>query len=74
MEKTSLELSQTVEPKARDALARAIGDHLFESFADIPLIVLFNEVVADPKVVADWLYPGTGAGRSTHFHLLKAAQ
>jgi ABC-type transport system substrate-binding protein len=26
------------------------------------------------KGVADWPYPGPGAGRSTHFHLLKAAQ
>ena len=28
----------------------------------------------NPKVVAGWTYPGPGAGRSTHFHLLKAAQ
>ena len=40
----------------------------------IPLVLLFNEVVADPKVVGEWTYPGTGAGRSTHFHLLKAAK
>ena len=58
----------------KEQLAREIGDHLFEAFADIPLVLLFNEVVADPKVVAEWTYPGTGAGRSTHFHLLKAAK
>jgi hypothetical protein len=27
----------------------------------------------NPKVVADWTYPGIGGGRSTHYHLIKAA-
>lgn len=66
-------LTQAVEPQERERLARAVGDHLFEEFADMPLLLLYNEVVANPKVVASWPYPGTGAGRSTHFHLLKAA-
>ena len=53
--------------------AREIGDHLFEEFADIPMGVFANEVMVNPKVVGEWLYPGTGAGRTTHFHMLKAA-
>jgi ABC-type transport system substrate-binding protein len=69
-----LQLTQTVDPAERERLAREIGDHLFEEFADMPLILLYNEVVVNPKVVAEWLYPGTGAGRSTHFHLLKAVK
>ena len=69
-----LQLTQTVDPNERQRLAREIGDHLFEEFADIPLLLLYNEVVANPKVVAGWTYPGPGAGRSTHFHLLKAAK
>jgi hypothetical protein len=28
----------------------------------------------NPKVVAAWQYPGMAAGRSTHFHLLKAVK
>ncbi len=74
IEKTYLTLAQTVNPEERNRLARAIGDHLFEEFADIPLIWFYNEVVVNPKVVADWKYPGIGAGRSTHFHLLKAVK
>jgi hypothetical protein len=35
---------------------------------------IHNEVVVNPKVVAEWTYPGPGAGRTTHFYLLKAAQ
>jgi len=69
-----VQLTQTVDPNERQRLAREIGDHLFEEFADMPLLLLYNEVVANPKVVVDWTYPGPGAGRTTHFHLLKAAQ
>src|SRR5499426_4791434 len=69
-----VKLTQTVDPNERQRLAREIGDHLFEEFADIPLLLLYNEIVANPKVVAGWTYPGPGAGRSTHFHLVKAAK
>jgi ABC-type transport system substrate-binding protein len=69
-----LALTQAVNPEERQRLARAIGDHLFEEFADMPLIWFYNEVVVNPKVVADWQYPGMAAGRSTHFHLLKAVK
>jgi hypothetical protein len=49
-----------------------MGDHRFEALADMPLVLLFNEVVSNPKAVAEGTYPETGAGRSTHFHLLQA--
>jgi ABC-type transport system substrate-binding protein len=74
LDKHYLALSQSVNPEERQRLARAIGDHLFEEFADMPLIWFYNEVVVNPKVVADWTYPGIGAGRSTHFHTLKAVK
>jgi peptide/nickel transport system substrate-binding protein len=74
LDKKYLELTQLVDPKERERVAREIGDHLFEEFTTIPLLSIFNEVAVNPKVVADWPYPGPGAGRSTHFHLLKAAQ
>ncbi|RPJ26852.1 MAG: hypothetical protein EHM35_14595 [Planctomycetaceae bacterium] len=74
LEKKYLELAKTVDPKDRERLAREIGDHLFEEFSSIPLLSIFNEVAINPKVVAEWSYPGPGAGRSTHFHLIQAAQ
>jgi ABC-type transport system substrate-binding protein len=67
-------LAQAVKPEERQRLARAIGDHLYEEFADIPLFWFANEVVVNPKVVGAWIYPGIAAGRSTHFHLVKAAK
>jgi ABC-type transport system substrate-binding protein len=74
IEKTYATLTNTVKPEERQRLARAIGDHLFEEFADIPLFWFANEVVANPKIVGDWVYPGIAAGRSTHFHLVKPAK
>jgi hypothetical protein len=74
LEKKYEELARTVDPQDRERVAREIGDHLFEEFADMPLISIFNEVAVNPKVVSEWTYPGPGAGRSTHFHLLKAAK
>jgi ABC-type transport system substrate-binding protein len=74
IDKHYIALRDSVDPEERQRLARAIGDHLFDEFADIPLLWFYNEVVVNPKVVADWQYPGLGAGRSTHFHMLKAAR
>ena len=62
------------DPAARDALAREIGDYMFETITDIPLLWLFHEVVVNPEVVESWTYPGWGAGRTSHFNLLKSAQ
>jgi ABC-type transport system substrate-binding protein len=67
-------LTRSVNPAERQKIARTISDHLFEEFADIPLFWFANEVVANPKVVGDWVYPGLAAGRSTHFHLVKPAK
>jgi peptide/nickel transport system substrate-binding protein len=74
IDKKYLELTQLVDPKDRERVAREIGDHLFEEFTSIPLLSIHNEVAVNPKVVVEWTYPGPGAGRSTHFHLIKAAQ
>jgi len=67
-------LTKAVNPAERQNIARTIGDHLFDEFADIPLFWFSNEVVANPKVVGEWVYPGLAAGRSTHFHLVKPSK
>ena len=74
IDKHYLALTQTANPEERQRLARAVGDHVYDEFADIPLIWFYNEVAVNPKVVAEWSYPGSGAGRSTHFHMLKAVK
>ena len=71
VDKNYLALTQSVDPKERQRLARTIGDHLFEEFADIPLFWFANEVVANPKFVGTWVYPGLAAGRSTHYPVVR---
>jgi peptide/nickel transport system substrate-binding protein len=73
LEKKYAELTQTVDPQARERVAREITDYLFEEFTSIPLITVPHEVAVNPKVVAAWTWPGQGAGRTTHFDLIKAA-
>jgi ABC-type transport system substrate-binding protein len=71
IDKTYAALTAAVNPQERQKLARSIGDHLFQEFADIPMFWFANEVVANPKFVGTWVYPGLAAGRSTHFELIK---
>jgi ABC-type transport system substrate-binding protein len=71
LEKTFGQVLKSSDAKERDTLMRAIGDHLQEVYADIPLFWFRNEVFANPKVVADMTYPGPAAGRTSHFELVK---
>jgi peptide/nickel transport system substrate-binding protein len=73
LEQKYAELTRTLEPQARERVARDITDYLFDEFTSIPLLTVFHEVAVNPKVVAGWTWPGQGAGRTTHFHLIKAA-
>lgn len=74
IEEKYLALAMAVDPKERDRLAREIGDHLFENFSTIPLFWIFFEVAVNPKVVAEWTFPGTAQGQWSHWALLKAAK
>jgi ABC-type transport system substrate-binding protein len=74
LEKKYAELTQTVDLQTRERVAREITDYLFEEFTSMPLITVPHEVVVNPKAVASWTWPGQGAGRTTHFDLIKAVQ
>jgi peptide/nickel transport system substrate-binding protein len=73
LEQKYAELTKTLAPQARERVAREITDYLFEEFTSIPLLTVFHEVAVNPKVIAGWTWPGQGAGRTTHFDLIKAA-
>src|SRR6266705_910711 len=60
------DLLQITDGKARDAQLRKIGNYKFESFETIPLFDLFIEVVVDPKIIADWPFPGWDGGDVGH--------
>jgi ABC-type transport system substrate-binding protein len=74
LEKKYAELTKTLDPQARERVAREITDYLFEEFTSMPLITVPHEVAVNPKVIAGWTWPGQGAGRTTHFDLIKAVQ
>ncbi|MDH3286586.1 MAG: ABC transporter substrate-binding protein [Betaproteobacteria bacterium] len=71
LEKTFGAVQKSTDAEERNRLMMAIGDHLQEEYADIPLFWFRNEVFADSKVVASWVYPGPAAGRSSHFEGIK---
>ena len=66
------ELLQLSDPAARDAQLRKIGNYKFENFEIIPLFDVYIEVVVDPKIVADWIFPGWDGGDLGHTWLIKA--
>jgi peptide/nickel transport system substrate-binding protein len=68
------ELLQLTDPKARDAQLRKIGNYKFENFEVIPLFNVYIEVIVDPKIVADWPFPGWDGGDVGHTSLIQACK
>jgi ABC-type transport system substrate-binding protein len=68
------QLLQTADPKAADELLRKIGNYKFENFETIPLFGVPIEVVMDPKIVADWPFPGWDGGDLGHTYLISACK
>lgn len=56
------EAYQTNTPQDRDDILRDVGDYYYNLHQDIPLFWLPNEVVADPDVVADFVFSGMVSG------------
>ncbi len=68
------ELLQITDPAARDAQLRKIGNYKFENFEIIPLFNVFIEVIVDPKIIADWPFPGWDGGDIGHVWLIQACK
>ena len=68
------ELLQLADPKAVDAQLRKIGNYKFENFEAIPLFNVGIEVIVNPKIVADWAFPGWDGGDLGHTWLIKACK
>jgi ABC-type transport system substrate-binding protein len=60
------DLRHITDPVARDVQLRKIGNYKFEHFETIPLFDVFIEVIADPKIVEDWAFPGWDGGDVGH--------
>jgi hypothetical protein len=60
-----------VEPRERARLLREIGDQKFNEFAEMPLFWLFAEAVINPKLIAEYVFPGVITGYYTHLEYIK---
>jgi len=67
------QLGRVVEAAERARLLREIGDIRFNEFSDIPLFWLFAEATINPKVVAEYVFPGTITGYYTHLEYVRLA-
>ena len=68
-----LQLVETIDPDARSAILRQVGDIWFDNYFNIPLFWIFTELVVDPNVVAEYVFPGTIIGSVTHLEYVTAA-
>lgn len=46
--------NQSIDRNERGQILREIGDHLYNEYANIPMLWLYGEVGVNPKVVADY--------------------
>jgi len=61
--------NQSIDRNERGQILREIGDHLYNEYANIPILWLYGEVGVNPKVVADYKANQLvfGAARSHEF-------
>ena len=68
------QIATTLDEKKLDDLWRKMGDIYFEKYKFIPLHYLPVEIAADPKIVADYPFPGSISSNWTHLEYIKAAR
>ncbi len=64
----------TLDDKKAEPGWRALGEAIFTRHSDIPLFWLPVEVVVNPKIVADYVFPGSLSDVWTHIENVKAAR
>jgi len=67
------ELEQTLDSAERARILRELGDHKFNEFAEMALFWLFAEAAINPRVVAEYVFPGSIPGFYTHLEYVKLA-
>jgi peptide/nickel transport system substrate-binding protein len=63
-----------LDAQKRGELFRQEGNKAYELHLDVPLFWLTADAVVDPKLVADYLWPGSISGTWTHPEYIKAAR
>ena len=68
------EVLTTMDQDQLNQLFSRWGNLVYDLHMDIPLFLLQAEVMANPEVVADYVFPGTISGSWTHVEYIKSAQ
>jgi peptide/nickel transport system substrate-binding protein len=63
----------TFDEQKQDAAWRQVGELMFARHSSIPLYWIPAQVVYNPRVVADYHYPGNVTGTWTHTYTIKSA-
>jgi peptide/nickel transport system substrate-binding protein len=67
-------ISTELDPGRRGDLYRQAGNIVFEQHLDVPLFWLPAEAAVNPKIVADYVWPGSISGTWSHPEYLKAVK
>jgi len=59
-------LRRTADLDERDVILRELGNIKFNNFENVPLYEVFIEVILDPEIVDDWVFPGWDGGDIGH--------
>ncbi len=68
------QINVTLDPKVADGLWRKWGDLGYEQYINAPLFWMPANATVNPKIVADYIYPGSIGGTYTHVEYIKAAK
>jgi len=68
------ELNRQMDPAKQEPVLKKIGEWGFTNYWDIPLWYVPLEVMANPKIVDNWPYPGSANGGWSHFDYITAAK
>ena len=74
VDRYTMEAVSTFDEAKQEAAYRNVGEAMFTRHPAIPLFWLPALSVANPKVVADYVYPGNITGTWTHQYTIKAAR
>ncbi len=74
MEEVYKQIVVTLDSKKQGDLWRKWGDMAYERYLNIPLFWLPAEIVVDPAVVQDYVFPGSISGTYTHVEYTKAVR
>ena len=68
------DLCNTADLDGRDEILREIGNYKFNNFENVPMYEVFIEVILDPNIVDNWIFPGWDGGDIGHTWLISACE